>query len=102
MYWLEQIELSDDILDFSIADFQLWEKDMIEQPSTRFLDFLSDNRKSKIQSLSRTAIPDLKWLGIFAIVFTFAFGGAEARAQQPRKIFRIGFLDGSTASGARS
>jgi hypothetical protein len=39
-------------------------------------------------------------MGIFAIAFTFAFGGAEASAQETGKIFRIGFLDASTASGS--
>jgi putative tryptophan/tyrosine transport system substrate-binding protein len=51
----------------------------------------SDNRKSKIENL--------KWVGIFAIALTFAFGGVVARAQQTGKAARIGFLDSSTASG---
>lgn len=92
MYWPEQIELSDDILDFSIADFQLWEKDMIERPSTRFLDFLSDNRKSKIQSLSRTAIRDRKWLGLSVIAFVLVVAGPVAQAQPAKEIHRIGVL----------
>jgi len=50
----------------------------------------SDNRKSKIQNL--------KWAGIFAIVLTFAFGGVVARAQQPKKVPRIGFLTASSLS----
>ena len=53
---------------------------------------LSDNRKSAIQNP--------KWVGIFAIALTFAFGGAVAQAQQTGKVSRIGFLDGSTASGS--
>ena len=53
----------------------------------------SDNRKSAIQNP--------KWVGIFfAIVLILAFGDAVASAQQPAKIFRIGFLDASTASGS--
>ena len=52
--------------------------------------FRSDNRKSKIQNR--------KWAGLFAIVVAIAFCGARAEAQQPGKIFRIGFLDNSTAS----
>jgi putative ABC transport system substrate-binding protein len=56
----------------------------------RVLNPDSDNWKSKIQNL--------KWVGIFAIVLTFALGGAVAKAQQTEKIFRIGFLDSSTAS----
>src|SRR5262245_59171125 len=46
--------------------------------------FSSDNRKSAIQNR--------KWWGIFAIAFACAFGGVEARAQQPPKFPRIGFL----------
>ena len=51
---------------------------------------LSDNRKSAIQ--------DPKWMGIFAIALTFAFGGALAEAQQPTKVPRIGYLSGSGPS----
>jgi len=40
-----------------------------------------------------------KWVGIFAIVLRLVFGGAAATAQQPMKVFRIGFLDASTPSG---
>ena len=39
-------------------------------------------------------------MGIFAIAFTFAFGGVRASAQQTGKYFRIGFLDRSNASGS--
>ena len=45
-------------------------------------------------------IQNLKCVGIFVIAFTFAFGGARASAQQAGKIFRIGFLDNSTAAGS--
>jgi len=61
-------------------------------PSKRISHSSSDNRKSAIQNP--------KWLGIFAIALTFAFGGALVDAQQTGKIFRIGFLDRSTASGS--
>jgi ABC-type uncharacterized transport system substrate-binding protein len=57
----------------------------------RVLNLESDNLKSKIENP--------KWWGIFAIAFVFALGGVEALAQQTGKIFRIGFLDSSTASG---
>jgi ABC-type uncharacterized transport system substrate-binding protein len=48
-----------------------------------------------------SAIQNPQWLGIFAIAFAlaFAFDGVEAHAQQTGKVFRIGFLDPSTASG---
>ena len=52
----------------------------------RTLNSVSDNRKSKIQNR--------KWMGIFAIVLTFVFGGVEAAAQQPKKVARIGYLSG--------
>jgi putative ABC transport system substrate-binding protein len=39
-------------------------------------------------------------VGIFAIGFTLAFGGALAQAQQTGKVVRIGFLDNGTASGS--
>ena len=47
---------------------------------TRF----SDNPKSKIQNR--------KWAGIVAIVVAFAMCGVEARAEQPKKVARIGYL----------
>jgi putative tryptophan/tyrosine transport system substrate-binding protein len=53
---------------------------------------LSDNRKSAIQNP--------KWLGLSVIVFVLVVCGAVVEAQQPGKIFRIGFLDSSTASGS--
>src|SRR3989337_2715311 len=59
--------------------------------SPSFRSSLSSNLKSKIQNP--------KWVGIFAIVLTFAFGRAVAQAQQPTKIPRIGYLAGSSLSG---
>ena len=54
---------------------------------------LADNRKSKIQNR--------KWaVGLSAIVLSLTMCGAVVSAQQPGKIFRIGFLDVSTASGS--
>ena len=54
--------------------------------------FPSDDRKSAIQNP--------KLVGIVTIVLTLVFGGAVGEAQQMKKIFRIGFLDSSTASGS--
>jgi putative ABC transport system substrate-binding protein len=51
---------------------------------------LSDNRKSTIQNP--------KWAGLLALALAFTLCGAVAEAQQTGKIFRIGFLDASTAS----
>jgi len=50
----------------------------------------SDNRKSKIKNP--------KWVGIVTIALTFAFGGVEARAQQPKKVPRIGYLSPGDAA----
>jgi len=38
-------------------------------------------------------------MGLFAIVVALTVCGARTEAQQAGKIFRIGFLDSSTASG---
>jgi len=65
---------------------------MDEKTSLRVRNSCSDNRKSKIQNL--------KWAGLFAIIVALTVCGARAEAQQPGKIFRIGFLDPSTASGS--
>jgi len=53
-----------------------------------FLIFFSQNLKSAIEKRPR----GLKWWGIFAIAFAFAFGGVVARAQQTKKVPRIGYL----------
>ena len=53
---------------------------------------VSDNRKSAIQNL--------KWLGLSVIAFVLVAAVAVVHAQQAGKIFRIGFLDQSTASGS--
>src|SRR5687768_12475781 len=41
-----------------------------------------------------------KWLGLSVIAFALGVCGAGASAQQPGKIFRVGYLDPSTASGS--
>jgi ABC-type uncharacterized transport system substrate-binding protein len=64
---------------------------MRKRTCLRVLNLESDNLKSKIKNP--------KWVGIFAFAFTTALGGAVAFAQQPGKIFRIGFLDPTNASG---
>jgi len=50
-----------------------------------------ENPKSKIQNAMA---------GLFAIVVALTLCGAMTQAQQSGKIFRIGFLDASTASGS--
>jgi putative tryptophan/tyrosine transport system substrate-binding protein len=54
------------------------------------LDSFSDNRKSKIQNR--------KSAGIVALVVTFTMCGAVAKAQQPTKIPRIGYLSPSISA----
>jgi putative ABC transport system substrate-binding protein len=65
----------------------------------RWLDSFSDNRKSKTCTELSRSIQNRKWTGLFAIVVALMVCGARAEAQQAGKIFRIGFLDGGTASG---
>ena len=45
---------------------------------------VSDNRKSAIQNP--------KWLGLSVIAFVLVAAVAVAQAQQPGKVFRLGFL----------
>src|SRR5262245_38047272 len=57
----------------------------------RFSNSHSANPKSKIEYS--------KWVGLSIIAFVLVVVGPVASAQQSGKIFRIGFLDPSTASG---
>ena len=59
----------------------------------------SDNLKSKTCGEQRRTIENRKWVGIVAIVVALAVCGARVDAQQTGKVFRIGFLDPTTASG---
>jgi ABC-type uncharacterized transport system substrate-binding protein len=69
-----------------------------------FLNSCSDNRKPVLSEVegSKTCtelsrrIENPKWVGIFVIALTFAFGGVVAHAQQPKKVQRIGFLSSGT------
>ncbi len=72
---------------------------MSEKSWVQTLSSCSDNRKSKTCTEPRRSIQNPKWAGIFAIFVALTVCGARAEAQQPGKIFRIGFLDSSTASG---
>jgi ABC-type uncharacterized transport system substrate-binding protein len=67
------------------------EKLMEQKSFPRFLAFLSDNRKSKIENR--------KWAGVLAIFVLVVGCVGMAHAQQTGKVARIGFLDVSTASG---
>jgi putative ABC transport system substrate-binding protein len=66
----------------------------------RFFASQSDNRKSKTCPEPCRRIQNRKWVGLFVIILTLTVCGAMAEAQQPGKIFRIGFLDNSTAAGS--
>jgi ABC-type uncharacterized transport system substrate-binding protein len=68
---------------------------MDKKSSIRFPSSSSDNPKSKTCGERSRTIQNLKWVGIFAIALTFAFGGAVAWAQQPKKAPRIGYLSPS-------
>ena len=56
----------------------------------RWWDSVSDNRKSKIQNR--------KLVGLVAVVITFAMWGAEAPAQQPKKVSRLGYISNTDAA----
>ncbi|HSE86475.1 MAG TPA: ABC transporter substrate-binding protein [Candidatus Binatia bacterium] len=62
----------------------------------RFLNSCSDSRKSKIENL--------KSAGFITLVIAFALCGAAARAQQPKKVHRIGYLSSGnpTSESTRS
>jgi putative ABC transport system substrate-binding protein len=70
-----------------ICDFGFWIEEgqgMNEKSWVQVLNSCSNNLKSKIQNR--------KSAGFLVIVLTFAFSGAFAQAQQPRKVPRIGLL----------
>src|SRR5262249_35874352 len=72
---------------FSILDCG---QDMTKTSQPAFLWFRSDNRKSAIQNP--------KWLGLLIIALVLVVGGTVARAQQPPKIPRIGYLTAADSS----
>jgi hypothetical protein len=76
---------------FLIADFRLGSKRTNRRSSAGWLDSFSDNLKSKIENP--------KWLRLSVIPVVLAVAGTMANAQQAGKVFRIGYLDSSTASG---
>jgi putative tryptophan/tyrosine transport system substrate-binding protein len=57
------------------------------------------NPKPVLSHAEGLAIQNLKWLGLSVIAFMLVVAAAVGQAQQTGKIFRIGFLDNSTASG---
>src|SRR5262245_23055329 len=79
------------ILDFRFGFWIEGRKRMKEVFSDRVSDSCSDNLKSKIENP--------KWVGRLAILLLLTGLVRMADAQEAGKVFRIGFLDSSTASG---
>ena len=73
-------------------------KRMNRRSWVRWLDSFSDNRKSKTCTELSPSIQNRNLVGIIALVVTFAFGGAAAQAQQPKKVSRIGYVAGASRS----
>jgi putative tryptophan/tyrosine transport system substrate-binding protein len=65
---------------------------MSEKSWVQTLNSCSDNRKSKACPELRRRIQNRKWLGLSIITFVLVVVGAEAWAQQPKKIARLGYL----------
>jgi putative ABC transport system substrate-binding protein len=57
----------------------------------------SDNRKSKTCTEPSRSIQNRKLVGLTAIAFLLAVGGARAEAQQPKKVPHVGVLAGGSA-----
>ncbi len=53
---------------------------------------VSDNRKSKTCPEPCRRIQNRKWLGLSVFAFVLVVAGAAAQAQQPKKVYRIGYL----------
>jgi putative ABC transport system substrate-binding protein len=69
------------------------------KPMSAFPSKLSDNPKPVLSHAEGSAIQNRKWVGL-SVAFLLVVTGAVASAQQTGKIFRIGFLDSSNASGS--
>jgi putative tryptophan/tyrosine transport system substrate-binding protein len=65
----------------------------------RWLDFCSNNRKSKTCTELSRSIQNRVWVGIVAVVVALTIYGANAQAQQAKNAYRIGYL--SSADPAR-
>jgi putative tryptophan/tyrosine transport system substrate-binding protein len=62
--------------------------------------FQSDNPKTKTCTELRRSIQNSKWVMVVVLAVAFVLYGAAAAAQQPGKVFRIGFLDSGTPFGS--
>src|SRR4029450_3529469 len=92
MCWRELTESSSNVLDFRLPILDYGKKRMQRKFRIRFCFSCSDNRKSEIKNR--------KLAGIVAIGIAFAICEVVGQAQQTGKIFRVGFLDASSASGS--
>jgi putative ABC transport system substrate-binding protein len=68
--------------------------------SKRVFGSYSNPPKPVLSLVEGSTIQNLKSVGLFAIVIALTMCGVRAEAQQSGKIFRIGYLDPSTASGS--
>jgi aspartate aminotransferase-like enzyme len=59
---------------------------------------LSDNPKPVRSHAEGSPIQSSKWLALSVMAVVLTVAAAVAQAQQTGKVFRIGFLDSSTAS----
>ena len=64
----------------------------------RFFGSQSDNLKSKTCTESSRSIQNLKWVRVVAIGVSFTLCGTVAQAQQPTKVYRIGYLTNASLS----
>src|SRR5262245_18127771 len=99
------------VLDFRLPIFDLG-KHMHKTLLKLFLNSCSDNLKPVLSKVERPktctafdklrprpcrgeprrSMENLKWLGLSVIVFVLVVTGAVAQAQQPKKVYRIGYL----------
>jgi putative ABC transport system substrate-binding protein len=91
---------------FSILDFGLGKRSV--RKILRIESLSVNNLKSKTCGEPSRTIQNLKWLGLSVIAFVLVVAGAVASAQQPKKVFRIGYLsnadpatDSARAEGMR-
>ena len=64
----------------------------------RFFGSQSDNLKSKTCTESSRSIQNLKWVRVVVIGVSFTLCGTVAQAQQPTKVYRIGYLTNASLS----
>src|SRR5688572_30956963 len=72
----------------------------------RVLDSVVGNRRSKTCNFDKLRagsepcrrIQNQKWAGFFAILVAFTLWGTVAKAQQPTKVARIGYLSSSNSA----